>query len=119
MLRGNSRAIVKSNSKIKFSFADFNGNIEITLKENLDNRFVHRFQDVDELGEIITKISDNDVHIQNPESGYLGVYLKTLFTLIVATIVFVCRYFALSNSGHVLDFSVGSFTKLLITCFPT
>ena len=72
MLRGNSRAIVKSNSKIKFSFADFNGNIEITLKEKLDNSFVHRFEDVDELSEIITKINDNEVHIQKPEFGYLG-----------------------------------------------
>ena len=45
-------------------FLDFNRNLKITLKEKLDNHFIHRFQDVDELNEITTKIKDQHIHIQ-------------------------------------------------------
>ena len=64
-LLGNVSDIFKSNSKIKFCFTDFNGYIKITLTEKLDNQLVHRFQYLDEFKEIITKINDQDIHLQN------------------------------------------------------
>ena len=40
----------------------------MTLKGKLDIQFIHSLQDLDELNKIITKISDQDIRIQNSES---------------------------------------------------
>lgn len=44
------------------------GTFKLTLKGKLDIQFIHSFQDLDELNKIITKISDQDIRIQNSES---------------------------------------------------
>ena len=77
MLLPNASDIVKSNCKMKFCYPNFNGNIKITLKDKLNNLFVHNFQDLNEMNKLFknSMVRRFESGTLNPKMHYKSRYI--------------------------------------------
>ena len=69
-----AREMVEGNENVAFTYTDMSGNLKIRLKEPLENRYVHVFNDIPHLTNILTKCASHEVDDFSSDYHYYSEY---------------------------------------------